>query len=163
MAQQSALKDEVKAWIGKPTEAVSITVEKGAMIKLVRAVDDPNPLWQDEEYARNTRYGGIIAFPSFIEFLTWNAAQSPLGQLREAGIFESGGGVQGGQEIEYYYPIRPGDVITLVSKIADIKERTGATRKMLIFTIETTFTNQLGQLVAKREGTELIFVGGGND
>ena len=40
-------------------------VEKGAIKKYADAVDDHNPLYWDDEYAKNSRYGSIIAPPGF--------------------------------------------------------------------------------------------------
>ena len=55
------LPEEITAFIGKSEETVIMEVEKGAIKKFADAVDDPNPLYWDEEYARGSRYGSIIA------------------------------------------------------------------------------------------------------
>jgi hydroxyacyl-ACP dehydratase HTD2-like protein with hotdog domain len=68
-----------------------------------------------------------------------------------------GVGIDGGTEIEYYHPIRPGDRITSVAKITDIKEKAGKLGPMLILTLETTYTNQLGQVAAKATDTSIRY------
>ena len=41
-------------------------VTKRAIKRFVDAMGDPNPLWRDKEYAKKTRYGDIIAPPSWV-------------------------------------------------------------------------------------------------
>ncbi len=151
-----AILDEMKAMIGKETEPVVTEVEKGAMIKLAMAVDDPNPLWQDEKYARDTRYGGIVAHPAFVNVFRGLVYRKLMGGIQLPQGFK-GVGIDGGTEIEYYHPIRPGDRITSVAKIRDIKEKAGKLGPMLILTLETTYTNQLGQVAAKATDTSIRY------
>ena len=42
-------------------EAVRLAIKKFA-----DGIGDPNPLWSDAEYARKTRYGNIVAPPSWV-------------------------------------------------------------------------------------------------
>ena len=59
------LPEEVTKLIGKAGEVRVFQVEKGAIERFADAADDQNPLYYDEEYARNSRYGSIIAPPGF--------------------------------------------------------------------------------------------------
>ena len=52
--------------IGTESEPVTVDVEKGAILKFAQAIGDENPLWNDEAAARRTRYGGLIAPPTFL-------------------------------------------------------------------------------------------------
>jgi len=126
--------------IGKEVGHRVTEIEKGAIKKFARAIDDPNPLWQDEEYAKRTKWGGIIAPPTFIAYCKTELPQLnlPLKRL-----------LHGEDEIEYYLPIRPGDVISSVCKIVDIYEKKGKSGPMIFTVLETTHTNQAGQLVAR--------------
>jgi len=49
--------------IGTEAEPLTFEIDKALIRSFVRAVGDPNPLWQDEEYARTTKYGSIVAPP----------------------------------------------------------------------------------------------------
>lgn len=151
-----AIPDEIKAMIGKETEPEVTVVEKGAMIKLALAVDDPNLLWQDEKYARATRYGGIVAHPAFLNVFRGLVIRKLMEGIKLPQWFR-GVGIDGGTEIEYYHPIRPGDRITSVAKVIDIKEKPGRLGTMLIFTLETTYTNHLGQVAAKATDTAIRY------
>ena len=66
MTQESLVTDELKAAIGVESAPALNEVEKGAIRKFAQAVGDPNPLWQDEEYAKKGPYGRIVAPPTFL-------------------------------------------------------------------------------------------------
>ena len=66
MAENPSSIDGVKAKIGEEWEPRVYEIEKGMIQRFVQAIDDPNPLWQDEEYAKKSQYGGIIAPPTCI-------------------------------------------------------------------------------------------------
>ena len=51
-------------------------------------------------------------------------------------------------ELEFFRPIKPGDVISVTDKCVDIVEREGKRGKMLVITTERTFRDQNGEVVA---------------
>jgi acyl dehydratase len=70
--------------------------------KFVRGLGDINPLWQDKEYAKETRYGTLVAPPSWL--------YSVFG----AGIMHGLPGVHSfhaGDDWEFYKPLLLGDRI----------------------------------------------------
>jgi len=137
----SVITKEMSEYIGKELAPVVFEIEKGAIKKLAQAVGDPNPLWQDESYAQKTEYGGIIASPTFVALLKAESAnvliqlECPLPLILDGGI-----------EIEYREPVRPGDVITGTPKLADVKEKEARTGKMILMVLETVYKNQKGQV-----------------
>ena len=152
MAQESMITDEVRAIIGVETVSPPELVEMKAIKDYARAInwpDPPNPLHVDEEYAKKTRYGGIIAPWRFYTTLGRNAPRQrvPLPPARV--------GMNGGNDYEYFLPIRPGDMITTTSKTVDIVEREGRAGKLIITTSERKFTNQNGEVVGIARGTGL--------
>ena len=52
-------------FIGQRSEPIVNVVEREAVRKFAEAIDDPNPLYVDEEAAKASRYGGLIAPPTF--------------------------------------------------------------------------------------------------
>lgn len=143
MAQDSAITEEMKSAIGVESAPVVFDVEKGAVKKFAQAIEDPNPLFQDEIFAKKSKYGAIIAPPTFPSMLRNPAVvdrifnfDTPLKGL-----------LNGGNELEYFKPIKVGDIITVTAKINDIKERTGGMGKMLFFFNEVIYKNQKGEVV----------------
>jgi len=80
------LPEEVTQFIGKSTDVRVFEVEKGAIRRFADAVDDPNPLYWDEEYARNSRYGSIITPPGFFGWPTRQPRGSALTEESMAGL-----------------------------------------------------------------------------
>ena len=65
--------------------------------------------------------------------------------------------VDGGSEWEYYEPVRPGDRITVRTKIADLFERPGRLGNMLFTIRETSYTNQFEKIVALQRTTGISY------
>ncbi len=57
-------------------------------------------------------------------------------------------GFDGGKECHFIKPIRPGDTITGVDRIAEVYEKTGRSGNMIFIVRESEFTNQDGETVA---------------
>lgn len=160
MTQADAVLEVMKTWVGEEETPPPYEVEKGMMMKMPWVVGDPNPLWRDEQYARQTRYGGIIAAPYFVEFLrfryysTYGRTTTPVARQDLPGRPAN---VVGGEEVEYFRPIRPGDVISISCKTTDVKKRwsKGLDRDVVIQTHEQVFTNQFGELVATHKSTHI--------
>jgi len=142
--------DEIKKLIGTESEPRTVEVERGAIRRFAEAIGDPNPLFNDEAAARRSRYGGMIAPPTFCRSLGGGFFNVPLSvPLARA--------LDGGSEWEYSEPIRPGDRITVVSKLADIREAAGRMGTMVFVVTETRYTNQFGQLCAIQRSTGIRY------
>jgi len=145
MTEGLVMTDQVRAAIGKEFGPFIYEVEKGAVRRVADAIGDPNPLWEDEEYGRRSRYGTIIASPTFLFTVRFDEVTVQIEELK----CPLKNVLNGGSEIEYFQPIRPGDVITVKAKLTDVQERSGKSGKMLFFPIDLTYENQRGALVAK--------------
>lgn len=119
----------------------------------------PPRLFWDAGYAKSTRHGGIVAPEEFNPF-AWMvaerdepAAARPGGDLdhpeRLLGIPGPGLGHQlnGGVAVRYGARMRPGDVITSVSRLTGYSERGGRLGLMLFTVTEDTWTSDDGNLV----------------
>ena len=142
--------DELKQYIGKVDPPHLREVEKGAIRRYADAVGDDNPLYYDEEYAKKTKYGGIIAPPGFFGWAKKTISSSEgliglIGAMIEAGY---AGILDGGMAYDFFLPVRVGDTLVGSPKVADIALKEGKT-KMMILRFETSYTNQNGDLVAK--------------
>jgi acyl dehydratase len=136
--------------IGLESAPVRLEVEKGAIIKFAQAIGDDNPLFNDEAAARKTCYGGLLAPPTFLR---------SLGQLRPEMPFDLPFHrvLDGGSDWEYFQPVRPGDRITAVAAITDLRERSGRLGLMVISTIVTTYRNQFDEVVATQTNTTIRY------
>ena len=163
------LPKEVTQFIGKSLGSSIFEVQEEAIRRFADAVDDPNPLYWDEEYAKKSNYGAIIAPPGFISspwfsnrLVKWSKkdaasseATAGLSPDLAKALAKAGFGhlLDGGMEYEFFKPVRAGDTITASTIIKDIIGREGATGKTAFLITETTYTNQKGELVAKARAT----------
>lgn len=111
-------------------------------------IGDPNPLWRDEDYARRTRYGGIVAPPNFLY-----SVYLPGGGMPNMGNRLPAHGMFGGNEWNWHLPILAGDSFSYMEKILSVVEKeTRAWGKAYRIDSETTFWNQRNEVVAKARG-----------
>lgn len=110
--------------------------------------EEPPRLFWDEDHARTTRWGGIIAPDDFNPF-AWPVPRTepgPLAYLPQRG--EAGQKLlNGGVELRFDQPMRPGDTISRRWRVKDASERDGRLGRMLYIRIERQFHNQHGQRV----------------
>ena len=93
--------DMIEQWrslVGERSGAVVNGVEKSAVRKFAEAIGDSNPLYVDEEAAKGSRYGGIIAPPTFPRTLEY-------GWIEDMGWPESGM-IHGEHRTSYERPLR---------------------------------------------------------
>ena len=154
--------EEITQFIGKSGSSRIFEVEKGAIRRFSDAVGDLNPLYRDEEYARDSRYGSIIAPPGFFGWPLKHPADTVLlvDSIPELRIAMENAGfnqlLDGGMDYEFFLPVRSGDTLVGTPVVANIRERKGSSGTLVLAWVETTYVNQNGDKVAVSRET-LIF------
>jgi len=130
-------------------------VEASHILMFARAINDPNPVYADAEFAARSEVGGVIAPPTFTQssaqfdpdyFLRpkigqpwFGSGKEPTGAVRRppaappAGGASSeprpsgaaAGGLHAEQHFEYHRPLRAGDLLTATTKPGKAWEREG--------------------------------------
>lgn len=122
--------------------------------------DKPPPLYWDEEYARGTKWGGIIAPRDFNPF-AWPVHRPPgppSAGARPGQTPKKGENVlNGGQADTWFAPIRPGDVMTTRTRLSHWEERTGRLGLTLFTYTEIEWRNQDDQVVRRRISTGIRY------
>jgi hypothetical protein len=126
--------------------------------------EEPPRLYWDAEHAATTIHRGIVA-PLDLNPFAWMSAE-PRGLVRQGphnpDRIEHALGIEGprlkfmlngGIEATYGVRMRPGDVITSVSRLAGYSEREGRHGLMLFTFSDDTWTNQDGEVVKVQRGT----------
>jgi acyl dehydratase len=127
--------------------------------------EDYNALWFDEEYAKNSRWGGITAPPLYLisvnDGLQW--PESFTDELCGPGMIPRrekfpyySHTFQAESEWEFFEPVRPGDTISAETKLADIYWKRGREYRMCFVVGETTLRNQRGQLVGRNKSSPVF-------
>ncbi|MBI2166087.1 MAG: MaoC family dehydratase N-terminal domain-containing protein [Chloroflexi bacterium] len=146
MADEIPITPEMLRFTGATISTSALNVEQGHIGAFARAVGDPNPLWSNEKEARDGRYGGIVAPPTFLRALHAEPLTLP---------FDVPGDhlLDAGSEWEYFRPVHHGDRIVATTRLKELEQRTGRLGPMLFVVSEITYTNQLDQVVAVQQST----------
>ena len=112
-----------------------------AILKFAEGIGDPNNLWTDADYARNTQYKSIIAPPSFI----WACfAQVQFG-------WRGLGGFHAGCDVEFLKPIYLGDKVTAECVFKGFKgpKKSRFAEETITDYFDNQYWNQKGDLIAR--------------
>lgn len=110
-------------------------VMREEILEYVAAAGEPSPASADTP-------GELIAPPTFVVRLRGRRFMpANMPNLGRAGF-------DAGKDIEFGATIRVGDVLTSVSTVHDIYEKTGRTGSMAFIVLRTVVTNQRGEQVA---------------
>ena len=157
MTEVSGVVEELRRFIGTTTAPGINEVERGAIRRYAEAVGDPNPLHTNVEYAKKSRYKELICPPGFFG---WPSRVNTAAMEMMAPVFETvfkAGLVRildGGVDYDFFLPVRAGDTLAWYARFVDVKEREGkAGGKMVFLTMEISYLNQKGDLVARRRQT----------
>ena len=157
MPEGSLITDELRKLIGVSSEPIIFKVEEGAIQRYAQAIGDPNPLYNDPDYASKTRHGRLLAPPGFTGWPV--KADRPTDKLFET-LAKAGAPprvLDGGVEFEFIEPVGAGDVLTATTRIASITERETRLGKTMFTTVEITFVNQTGNVALKSRSTLIQF------
>lgn len=156
--------EEISQVIGKNVGVRIFEVEKGSIRRFADAVGDANPLFRDEEQARKSPYGGIIAPPGFFGWPSKHPLGAPLvidfpvevmEPLMKAG-YTGATALDGGMEYDFFLPVYAGDTLVSSTVVKEVRERSGRGAKMAFIILETSYLNQNGALVAKARATTIL-------
>lgn len=115
------------------------------------AIGDPSPFWRDRSYAAATRWGGIIAPPTFESCIAFGSSFG--GRLRVPGVAR----LAAGNLHEYTQPFRPGDEFSVYDRYMGFEEKKveGKPYRMFIESVPRYFVNQRGETVAVATGRNI--------
>jgi acyl dehydratase len=123
-----------------------------------QAIGEEDPIHFDEDYARTTKYGVIVAPPLFCQMLTFEDV--PPQQLPRDGSpveldipIPAQRTVGGGSAYEIFQRVRVGDRITVKSMLRDVFTKEGRSGQLYFLVVETEFLNQKNELVARETAT----------
>jgi hypothetical protein len=163
MAEQFELTDAMRARIGSTSPPWTAEVTTTSIRAFARGVGYTDPVYFDITAAQRAGYRTLPAPPTYLGTPVFVPGESDdtFSQPKAArqGIQHGLKGLlDGGTETEYFDQIYAGDTLTVVSRVAGLEVRTSPTLgKMLLMSIETTFTNQGGKIVAVQRGQSIFY------
>lgn len=135
-------------FIGKRSNKVRNTVERGAVKKFAEAIGDLHPIFVDEEAGRKSRFKNNIAPPTFPRVFDY-------------GVFEDlrlpGKGLIHGEQIYHYErPLLVGEEIQCYSEVKSYFEKSGGSGKMAFLSIKQYGEDLNGHLIFSSEQVIII-------
>ena len=149
---------DVDKWIGKPVVFAEMWDPCNAtdIRRWVQALDYPNPVHWDEEFARNSRFGGIVAPQSFTVAMDYGHGCHPacVGNIPGTHL------IFAGEEWWFYgTPVRPGDKLVQERRFDGYSVSDTAFAGPTMFARgDTVHRNQHGALVAKERATAIRYL-----
>jgi acyl dehydratase len=134
---------EARALLGMPirVEQYNHEASRDVIRHYAWGIGDDNPIYSDPEYARGTKWGTIIAPPTFF-FGLWDAVVAP--GLPDVQWYYSG------IDAEFYHPIKRNDTITASAQYVSAEPVSGKTvSNMLVQTGDVRYHDQDGRLMTK--------------
>ncbi len=140
--------------IGKPTGSSRVVIERGPVSVFADAVKDDNPIFHDEQVARDAGFDAIPAPPTYSFVMQHygkfadNQPPDPTGGKNVVadvmgGLMASGGLIlHGEEEFRYHRPIQVGDTLIGEGVVEDLYQKESKGRTMTFLVIKTTWKNE---------------------
>lgn len=168
---RTLISDEMRGVVGKVmAEATSYPIAEADIRRWAAAVyfpEVPPRLFWDEEYARSTPFGGIVAPEEFNPFAWMTKDPPPTRRSSSRGGYEAVFGIEPPphkanlqSQVRVGYGkvrMRPGDVIRSTRRITDYFEREGRMGLQLYTTIALELVNQRDEWVKTLETVYVRF------
>lgn len=149
---------DVDKWVGKPVIFAELWDPCSAtdIRRWVQAMDYPNPVHWDQEFALTSKFGGIVAPQSFTVAMDYGHGCHPtcVGKIPGTHL------IFGGEEWWFYgTPVRPGDKLVQDRRFDGYKVADTKFAGPTVFTRgDTVHRNQHGALVAKQRATAIRYL-----
>lgn len=125
--------------IGRTSAPVRNAVEQGAVRRFAEAIGDSNPLFVDEEAAARSRWGGLIAPPTFPRVFDFGAVEGL--DLPKAGL------IHGEQSYTYRRPLRVGESLLCRTEVRNVYEKEGRSGRLVFLVFRRTGVDATGETV----------------
>ncbi len=138
----ASLRERIGVKITNTIEPWNYEATRDAIRHYAHGIGDNNPLWCDPEYAKNTKYGDVLALPSFM-FTTSRIISGYCGGL--SGVHA----MWAGADWNWHKPVKRNDTITTEAYLKDLVEhQTKFAGRAFQQIYHVDFYNQDGELVA---------------
>lgn len=137
-----------KDMVGKRSQKVLNTIERGAVKKFAHAIGDEHPIYLDPEYAKTSRYGRNIAPVTFARTLDFGKIEGL--HLPKQGL------IHGEQSFHYERPLFVGEEVYCYTEIKDYYEKTGKSGTMGFLVTENNGEDAEGNIIFKSRSVIII-------
>jgi acyl dehydratase len=135
-------------FVGLRSEPVGNLVERGAVRRFAEAIADPSPLYVDEEAAQRSRYGGLLAPPTFPRTFDYGRIEGLT--LPPAGL------IHGEFRISYERPLLVGEELFCHMRLKDSYDKQGRRGLLGFLVFERTGESPDGESVFTTNDTVVV-------
>lgn len=135
-------------FVGRPSEPVRNVVGREAVRLFADAIADPSPLYRDADAAGRSRYGGILAPPTFPRTFDYGKVEG-LG-LPPAGL------IHGEFRIGYERPLLVGDTVLCRMQLEASYDKEGRRGLLGFLLFERTGEDEEGNLLFTTNDTVVV-------
>jgi len=135
-------------FVGQSSEPVRNVVERGAVRLFAEAIADPSPLYHDQEAAKRSRYGRLLAPPTFPRTFDYGRVEGL--QLPPAGL------IHGEFRISYARPLLVGDELFCCLTLKDSYDKEGRRGRLGFLLFERTGEDPEGNPVFTTNDTVVV-------
>ena len=137
-----------REFVGRSSGPVRNVVERDAVRLFAEAIADPSPLYWDEERAKRSRYGRLLAPPTFPRTFDYGRVEGL--ELPPAGL------IHGEFRISYRRPLLVGDELLCRLKLKDSYDKEGRRGLLGFLLFERTGESVDGDLIFTTNDTVVV-------
>ncbi len=149
---------DVDRWVGKPLGGARLKepIEPNDIRRWAQGMQNPNPLYYDEEYAAESRFGQLMAPQSFAVCTDTSHGAGPAIQGHIPGQHM----IFGGDEWWFFGGrVKPGDLITHDRMLFDYKvSETKFAGPTMFSRGDTTYISDCGEVLCKQRSTSVRYL-----
>ena len=137
-----------EGFVGQSSEPVLNVVQSDAVRLFAEAIADPSPLYVDEEAAKRSRYGRLLAPPTFPRTFDYGRVEGL--ELPSAGL------IHGEFRISYERPLLVGDELLCRLQLKDSYDKRGRRGLLGFLLFERTGEDPEGNLIFTTNDTVVV-------
>ena len=135
-------------FVGRSSEPVPNVVRRDAVYLFAEAIGDPSPLYRDEEAAKGSRYGRLLAPPTFPRTFDYGKVEGL--ELPPSGL------IHGEFRISYGRPLLVGDEVLCRLTLRDSYDKRGRRGLLGFLLFERTGESPDGERVFTTNDTVVV-------
>jgi acyl dehydratase len=135
-------------FVGRRSEPVKNLVERGAVRRFAEAIADPSPLYTDEAVAKRSRYGRLLAPPTFPRTFDYGEIEGLV--VPEAGL------IHGEFRIAYERPLFVGEELLCRMELKESYDKPGRRGILGFLVFERTGEGPDGERIFTTNDTVVV-------
>jgi acyl dehydratase len=158
--------ERLKQELGNKREEYLGEITRLLIRRYALSIGDDNPLYHDDDFARNHGYDDIVAPPNMLASIVDWGVGAPESDLRRDGTAhrddllaieeEEVRVMGGGEKMHFHKPVVAGTEVTLTSELTDVSTKEGRKGLLTLLVFDNTYTDQHGNVLCVCTRTVIV-------